>query len=243
MARYKINVPEPGTTLYDEGGYGGAVVAESIDEARELLEDFEVHPSIGRCYALTKAMIECGEGGEDSEPGDTWVTYLPFEERELGSAECLVWEKGPPPLRGWSIKPLGFAQVGVCEWPVGTIFNIDEYVPGETLDEWRLLEPMRPAPEGWEAKVEAVEFGKPREETGEVRTLFLALGDSLWISGFSPWKPEPLYQLEVQGETAEGSYDEMYALLKWAEDEMAAKWRQELYAGERDPLLREAVCA
>ncbi len=244
MARYKIRVPEAGTFLHDDSGCSHSVVAESIEEARELLEVFEVHPQIGRCYYLTKAMIEDGEGLDDSEPGDTMVAYLPFEDRDLGSAECLVWETGPPAVRGWSTKPIGFQHVGIRNWPMGIIFCTDSWHPDDTAErrhyEFRLLG-TRPAAEGWEVLAEEIEFGHPRQETGTMRTLHVQLGDALWISGFSPWKPEGLYELEIQGETAEGSQEEMEALRKWVQAEADAQWRAELWRVEPCPVCGTLV--
>lgn len=49
---------------------------------------------------------------------------------------------------------------------------------------------------------------------------------------FGNFSPPLRYRLTVHGEVAEGSEEEMNALLRWVEAEMADQWRRDLYAKE-----------
>lgn len=65
MPKYRLRVPSPGTYLHGDGPE--AVVATDIHEARELLEEFEVHSEIGRCRVVYKREIDVDGGAGDRQ--------------------------------------------------------------------------------------------------------------------------------------------------------------------------------
>lgn len=106
MARYKVRVPSPGDDLHGDDGTT-AIVANTIEQAREFWEDWDGEPAIylssyiGRCRVVYKADLECGDCHEDAEPGDTTVDYLVDDGRELFDGEIRCWTRGydgPTPL-------------------------------------------------------------------------------------------------------------------------------------------------
>lgn len=110
MPRYKLRVPQTGDFLYDDGG-SVSVVADTISQAREIYRDELGEPAIylhsykGNCYVLYAKDIENGDGGEDSQPGDTWVSYDQDDGSALKEHQCRVWELGHPGI-SWQEEPV-----------------------------------------------------------------------------------------------------------------------------------------
>jgi hypothetical protein len=221
VARYKLRVPGAGTYLHGDGPE--AVVARDIDEARILLEEFEVRSYIGWCRVVYKRDIDCGDAFEGAEPGDTMVEYCHDDGRELGESECRVWVTGPPSLREWKIDPVGPEPVDFAEIPVGTRFALERR---SSVDD----------DEVWEVDVRDVRSGaflggKEADEPGPVRTVRIPKGGSIYLMPYmGNFRPPFRYRLTVQGEVAEGSEQEMHDLLRWVEAEHTASWRRDLYA-------------
>jgi hypothetical protein len=98
MPKYKLRVPSIGTDLH--GDNGTAIVADTIEDAREFWEDYDGEPAIylssyiGRCRVVHKRDVDGCECHEDAEPGDTTVDYLVDDGRELRDDEVRVWERG-----------------------------------------------------------------------------------------------------------------------------------------------------
>lgn len=229
MPKYKIRVPEAGTYLHGDGPE--SVVADSIEEARELLEEFEVHSSIGRCQILYKAQVDDGDCFEGAEPGDTQVWYCHDDGSELAENECRVWHPGPPPLRDWRIEPVGPEPIDFAALPIGTRFTLER----AATEDLRLVEQPRQVGDVWEVEVEPVPRpGWPDDEAiGARRTERIAKGGFIYLAPYANnFHPPFRYRLTVQGEAAEGSQDEMNSLLRWVEAEMAEQWRHDLYAAE-----------
>lgn len=134
MARYKLRVPDAGTMLY---GDGQAMVADTLDEARELWEDYTgefhvcMHSYIGRCRIVYARDVEQGECHEDAEPGDTTLDYLADDGRALLDSEVRVWEPGVvvPWVGTERMDPVGDAAT----MPVGVKVKHDEYGWGHTI--------------------------------------------------------------------------------------------------------------
>jgi hypothetical protein len=99
MPRYKLRVPGPGTWLYGDGP--SAVVADTIQAAREFFEEYEgdapqiyLSSYIGSCRVVYKRDIEVMDCHDEAEPGDTTVDYLADNGRELRDHEVRVWVGG-----------------------------------------------------------------------------------------------------------------------------------------------------
>lgn len=215
MAAYKLRVPEAGTWLYGDGP--SALVADTIKEAREEYGCFEVHAVIGRCRVLYAHDIEAGDCFEGAERGDTMVMYGELDDgRALGPAECRVWIKGIPGA-SCSMQPLPFEPVHPRDVPVGCSIGL----PGPRSS--RTVGVPRETPQGkW--VVEVAIF----PEFAERLTVCLT-DDDVHIMPTGDW-PSVNYRLTVEGETAEGSEDEMEALRRWACAAYEEEWRRNLYA-------------
>jgi hypothetical protein len=119
VTRYKLRVPQTGDVLY---GDGIAIVADTLDEAREAweFEDGEpaiyLHSYIGRCHIVYARDVE--DAHEDAEPGDTTVDYCPDDGRELRDGECRVWMRGAPDW-SWDFDYSPPEPVCITTVPVG----------------------------------------------------------------------------------------------------------------------------
>lgn len=214
MPRYKLNVPTAGDYLYSDGYTDSAVVADTIDEARELLESFEVHSYIGCCRVVYAADVENGDCHEDAEPGDTTVDYCADDGREeLEPHQCRVWMTGPPTF-WWQLEPLPPDPIHPSEVPIGCSIHVDGRGSTRTTTEpWE-------ADGRWLTEVAVWPDGRQRFE------ICLTL-DSVHILPTGSW-PEVRYRLTVEGEVAEGSKDEMEWLRGWAIEAREDQWRREL---------------
>lgn len=221
MARYKLRVPEAGTCLYGDGPE--TVVADSIEEARDLLEVFEVHSQIGVCQIVYAADVENGECHEDAEAGDTTVWYTPDDGRELGEDECRVWVVGPP-SHGWSLSPLDPDPIDPLTVPVGcSLFLSDRGMSVRTVAE--------PREEDERCLVEVAPWNA-RGSDRRLRGFDVCLeAKHVHIHPMRDW-PERFYRLEIAGETAEGTEEEMEWLRRWALSALNRRWRLDLYTAE-----------
>lgn len=122
MPRYKLSVPENGATLY---GDDTAIVADTIEEARDYWEDWDGEPAIylhsyvGVCRIVYKRDVDNGDCHEDAEPGDTTLDYVDDTGQDLGPNEVRVWMRGAPHLCHWRMEPLPREPVHPREIPVG----------------------------------------------------------------------------------------------------------------------------
>ncbi|HET9198212.1 MAG TPA: hypothetical protein VFN92_08180 [Solirubrobacterales bacterium] len=220
--QYKLRVPEPGTFLYGDGPE--AVVATSIEEARDLLETFEVHSEIGICRIVYKADVDNGEAHEGAEPGDTTVWYQRDDGRDLEEGEVRVWIAGPPSW-SWSLGPDGVEPLSLSDIPVGSQFALER--GGEDL------ETTGPAIDDGETITLPVRL----RLGGDHDALIFekgATGHSIFVLPYltNPLKTVYRYRLTVEGEEAEGTEEEMNQLRRDAVAALTALWRRGLYAAE-----------
>lgn len=107
MPRYKLSVPQTGDMLHGEVD---AAVADTIDEARVIFEDYDgepciyLHSHIGLCRVVYARDVDNGDCHDDAEPGDTTIDHEPDDGRELATHEIRYWERGAPSI-DWRMTP------------------------------------------------------------------------------------------------------------------------------------------
>ncbi len=165
MTRYKLNVPAAGDMLY---GDENAIVADTIEEAREWWEDDDdepcpyLHSYIGRCRIVYARDVENGDFHEDAEAGSTTVDYLPDNGRELAENEVRVWLRGAPDFH-WNYAYSPPEAVCISTVPVGAP------VYHRVLGSGKVVMPARNGRHGWRLPVR---FGWP-DLNGPVRPMML----------------------------------------------------------------------
>lgn len=226
MPRYTLRVPGQGDVLY--GDDGEAVVADSIDLAREVFRDelgeddwIYVHSDVGRCRLVYARDVENGDCHEDAEPGDTTVDYIRDTGRELASNEIRIWQLGPPRW-SWRQEPLPPEPIPWNEIPVGM------HALHKVLGWGELYAP----PRLWRAS------GKPvfpiRFENGRHADLFLSQISLHYPATYgAALRPPPTrYRLTVEGEVVTEGVTERTArdLLDLRLARLDAEWKARTFA-------------
>lgn len=102
------------------------------------------------------------------------------------------------------------------------------------MEELVIVKPARLDGDAWEVDVRVFS-----DESKTVKTIKIARGSFIYLMPYmGNFQPPFRYRLTVQGETAEGSEEEMQALLRWVEAEMAEQWRRELEKEAYAPKVR-----
>ncbi|HUB98545.1 MAG TPA: hypothetical protein VMS11_01850, partial [Solirubrobacterales bacterium] len=145
---------------------------------------------------------------------------------DLKPHQCRVWMPGPPPFH-WSLSPLPPDPVHPKDVPVGCSIHVDDFGSTRTTKE-----PWEESKDRWVTEVALFpEFEEKRE--------VCLNDDTVHILPTGGW-PEVRYELTIEGETAEGSQEEMEALRRWAVAALEDEWRRNLYAAAAtEPALSE----
>jgi len=213
---YQLSVPPAGTMLY--GGGDQSMVADSLDEAKDLWEDWTgerpdyMHSYIGVCRVLYKRDVDSGDCHEDAEPGDTSLDYSRDDGRELRSDECRVWEPGPPSWH-WSYKPLPQEPIHPRDIPVGCSIGLRNPIRSA-----RTTETPHEVDGAWVVDVAIWPDGSQHERVDVLAADVLILGTGDW--------PILRFELTVEGEVlGTGTEAELRVLRDERCAGLSAKWK------------------